>query len=532
MGKVADGQSNHIAIEYFSGTFDGDGHTIDNLTISSGEENQGLFGILSDGGAVENCSVEGDISGTQNVGGVVGKSFGTVKNCSHFGSVSASRTSAGGIVGLLWDNCSIENCINAGTVSAKDTNNYARGVIYADNPSGVNANGATQLGKLNPPAGYKIIAIGGIISSGGEFFVRDGDKVYFKLEPVDATNVKKITSVAVGENTYAADAQGEFSFTVSGNSGVDVKIAATYYQLTATANSVTNTENAVRIVGSGTNDTITSNADNVSISGGGGDDEIINTGKNTVIEYRAGDGSDVITGFNETSTLKIFDANGRVACYTKSESGSDVVLTVGTSTLKDAASIAKLTKASTLPATQPAKLSGKTFRLISDISMPTVADGESNHTAIGNTYTNFAGTFDGAGYTIDNLKISSSADNQGLFGTVSYGTVKNVRLTNAEISGISNVGGVVGVAMYDSKIKNCAHSGSVSTSMKNVGGIVGSLSTSSVENCVNAGAVSSGNSKKGVICYNDGGAQVLNTIYTAAGETVTLQENDARNRQR
>ena len=238
LGKVADGQSNHTAIEYFSGTFDGDGHIIDNLTISSDENNQGLFGILSDGGtvknvrltnakisgginvggiagsvgadgcAVENCSVEGDISGIQNVGGVVGFSKGTVKNCSHIGAVSVSFTSAGGIVGLLWDNCSVENCINAGTVSSNSTNSYQQGVIYAcvfgasgvsakncyyaDNPSGVNDNGAKQLGKLNPPAGYKIIAIGGIISSGGEFFVRDGDKVYFKLEPVDATNVKKL----------------------------------------------------------------------------------------------------------------------------------------------------------------------------------------------------------------------------------------------------------------------------------------------------------------------------------------------------
>ena len=69
------------------------------------------------------------------------------------------------------------------------------------------------------------------------------------------------------------------------------------------------------------------------------------------------------------------------------------------------------------------------------------------------------------------------------------------------------------------------HSGEVYAYDKSAGGIAGYMNGGSVENCVNAGAVSSGNSKKGVICYNDGGAKVLNTIYTAAGETVTLQEN-------
>ncbi len=154
--------------------------------------------------------------------------------------------------------------------------------------------------------------------------------------------------------------------------------------------------------------------------------------------------------------------------------------------------------------------------------MPTVAEGQSNHIAIGADGYEFCGTFDGAGYAIDNFKISS----------------------NAKISGTECIGGVVGKSWSGGSIKNCAHSGSVSGS-SSIGGVVGNLNNSSVENCVNAGAVR-GNSDKGVIFgfnYNgatlanaeltvpvgltvvEGGAQVLNTIYTAAGETVTLQEN-------
>ena len=63
-------------------------------------------------------------------------------------------------------------------------------------------------------------------------------------------------------------------------------------------------------------------------------------------------------------------------------------------------------------------------------------------TAIGNATTKFLGCYDGDGYTIDNLKIDSTEDNQGLFGVVGAGSsLTNINLTDAEVKGSLNVGG-------------------------------------------------------------------------------------------
>ena len=112
----------------YTGTFDGDGHTISGLYIkntSSDTDYQGLFGRVS--GTVQNLSVSGSVSvsGGEDVGGIVGyNSFGTVTNCAFSGSVSGSEY-VGGVVG---DNSSgsVENCYNTGVVSGGE---YVGGVV-------------------------------------------------------------------------------------------------------------------------------------------------------------------------------------------------------------------------------------------------------------------------------------------------------------------------------------------------------------------------------------------------------------------
>jgi len=83
----------------FTGTFDGDNHTITNLTIDRGSTNYvGLFGYV-DGGTVQNVGVERvDITGRAEVGGLVGQSSGTVTGSYATGAVSGSDD-VGGLVG-------------------------------------------------------------------------------------------------------------------------------------------------------------------------------------------------------------------------------------------------------------------------------------------------------------------------------------------------------------------------------------------------------------------------------------------------
>ena len=102
----------------YTGTFDGGGHTITGLTVTTNDEYAGLFGWLNRAGTVKNVVMEG-IQITSNhmfgcTGGVVGYSWGTIENCSVSGSVSAT-VSVGGVVGVQRDG-SITGCSSSATV--------------------------------------------------------------------------------------------------------------------------------------------------------------------------------------------------------------------------------------------------------------------------------------------------------------------------------------------------------------------------------------------------------------------------------
>ena len=102
----------------YTGTFDGGGHTIKGLTVTTNDQFVGLFGYLNRAGTVKNVVMEG-IQITSNhmfgcTGGVVGYSWGTIENCSVSGSVSGT-VYVGGVVGAQIDG-SITGCSSSATV--------------------------------------------------------------------------------------------------------------------------------------------------------------------------------------------------------------------------------------------------------------------------------------------------------------------------------------------------------------------------------------------------------------------------------
>ena len=105
----------------YTGTFDGGGHTITGLTVTTNDEYAGLFGYLGNFGkfgTVKNVVMDG-IQITCNhrlgyAGGVAGYSRGTIENCSVSGSVSGT-VSVGGVVGAQRDG-SITGCSSSATV--------------------------------------------------------------------------------------------------------------------------------------------------------------------------------------------------------------------------------------------------------------------------------------------------------------------------------------------------------------------------------------------------------------------------------
>ena len=102
----------------------------------------------------------------------------------------------------------------------------------------------------------------------------------------------------------------------------------------------------------------------------------------------------------------------------------------------------------------------------------------------------FRGTFDGQGHTVSNLTIRHNGCSTGFFGSVSGGTVKNVKLTDASVFGMRQTGGIVG-RLIQGTVENCSFRGTVTSygvpgdtnSGNSVGGLIGEILHATVRNC-------------------------------------------------
>lgn len=109
------------AKDYFTGTFDGNGHTV-TLDITASTANVGLFSKLAGGAVVKNVITAGSISGkVNNVGGIAGTADGnvTIENCKNTASIKGGK-GAGGILGYSEPGSgfvTISSCANMGSVS-------------------------------------------------------------------------------------------------------------------------------------------------------------------------------------------------------------------------------------------------------------------------------------------------------------------------------------------------------------------------------------------------------------------------------
>ena len=120
----------------YTGTFDGQGHTISGLTINQARFAVGLIGCIDKGGTVKNVQLKDvNISGESEVGAIAGASLGTVIGCSvEGGSVTASLTVAGGVVGYsrslgTGEHGDIIGCSSSATVQGESSVGGVLGVI-------------------------------------------------------------------------------------------------------------------------------------------------------------------------------------------------------------------------------------------------------------------------------------------------------------------------------------------------------------------------------------------------------------------
>ena len=252
----------------FTGTFDGNGHTV-TLAISGDSDYQALFAKLAAGAVVKNVMVDGEVTGTDNIGGIagiatnatiiacankatvaatgryvgglVGKGTGlTMTSCYNQGAVSSTRTrpiNMGGIAGYVDGGASVENCYNTGSITGSGDNTAAvvgwnaatvKNCYYLESTYKVGSCG--KKGGYTDPTVSKTDAemrSGDIVTLlGSAFMVKSGDypalswetptaAVSFTIAPANAT-LEINGGTYTGSTTVALPAaDAPYSYTVS-----------------------------------------------------------------------------------------------------------------------------------------------------------------------------------------------------------------------------------------------------------------------------------------------------------------------------
>lgn len=99
-------------IPTFGGIFDGKGHSIIGLEVADSVSPAGLFSVIQEDAVVKNLNVTGNVTPSgenSTVGGVAGENYGEVKNCTFTGTVSGTQN-VGGIVGSNGYTGEVANC--------------------------------------------------------------------------------------------------------------------------------------------------------------------------------------------------------------------------------------------------------------------------------------------------------------------------------------------------------------------------------------------------------------------------------------
>lgn len=186
--------SEWTSIKSYSGTFDGNGHKINNIYIKSNysgplesdEDACGFFantlssatiknlgingkvesdcatgGIVGiNRGTIENCYMQGSVNVNSSfTGGITGENYGTLKNCHNESKVTALSI-VGGLIGSNHKNTTITDCYNTGAVNATFTNAAAVGGLIGSS-DGTTMTGCYNTGAVTAESKYA----GGLIGT-------------------------------------------------------------------------------------------------------------------------------------------------------------------------------------------------------------------------------------------------------------------------------------------------------------------------------------------------------------------------------
>ncbi len=212
------------------------------------------------------------------------------------------------------------------------------------------------------------------------------------------------------------------------------------------------------------------------------------------------------TKFNEIDIFgspEVADAIPKTGTYRTTRITEEQAIAAGYTVIKTAEDfVSKI-------AQNGAGTNGQTYILMGNIDMSVI----SNYVP----KTGFSGTLDGNGFAISNLTVNTPANNDvGLFGTMSNGTIKNLSVSNFNMSGWDRVGVLVGDAQANSTIQNCTVSSSSATGKYYIGGIAG-VASGQIKNCSSNATVSGINFIGGIDGWNYATVSNTNSSGTITG---------------
>ena len=496
---VGEGGNNPVD---FTGTFDGQGHTITGLTVNRTSDYNGLFRRIGADGSVSNLTLDAvHVTGGSNVGSLAGESYGAIQNVSATGNVTGNQTSGvevGGLIGY-----------SDGTVTDVSTTTNVTGYEVVGGLIGFNVGSVTNASASGTVSGQW--GVGGLVGENDEAVIsnatatatvsgneRVGGFVGFLwdgnvTDSLATGNVSGDVSVGgfVGENTDTANvtnasARGDVTGNrmVGGFVGENTK-SSTVHDAFATG-SVSGGADVGGFAGTVTSGSVTDAYWNTDTAGASGHGTVSGGTFDTT-----GLTSAEMTGMNATrnmGTLSFYDT------WVPTKSGyPELASLAGTDgTTADAFDryfAGDGTASNPYAVTTAPELQAMSDRLGAHYELGTDIDasetsswnGGKGFESIGDSSNPFRGSFDGQGYTISDLTINRSTENDvGLFGLVTVGTVSNVTVSAVDITGGEKVGSVVGYVNGGS-VRNVSASGSVNGT-HTVGGLVGFFDGSVITN--------------------------------------------------
>ncbi|RJX50554.1 hypothetical protein DP106_04615 [Halonotius pteroides] len=460
----------------FTGTFNGTGHTISNLSIDRGGTfDVGLFGYVN-GGIIENVGVKNaDITGKERVGGLVGKNFGTVSNSYATGNVYGDKE-VGGLVGFNFGNTTASYA----TSDVSGTGNDLGGLVGSNvgNTSGSYATGNVSGTGMKNVGGLAGVSEGEITESNATGIV-SGNNLVGGLVGVNTGTVTE--SYATGNVSGTGDVVGglvarNFGATVTksyatgsvtgikgvgGLVGINSGISSAEVSESYAAGSVTGTDDVGGLVGVN-NRTVsdsywdtarTNQSDGVGRDAGGTATNMVGL---TTPEMTGDRAAGNMGPFDFSSTWQTTGDDGSVDDYgvfystlqnnTQQPAPSATLYAGGDGSAGAPYEIANWYHLDNVRENLDAN-----FTLTANLNKTTAGyDFVSNSTANGGdgfdpiweTGSQFTGTFDGAGHTISGLRIARPGAPDEMDGTdaaliatlASGGVVSDITLVDAEIT--------------------------------------------------------------------------------------------------